>query len=135
MKGKKISSHPIHLGRGATAVAEPLFTGGLKWYQAYEERHVADGNEGRLVSMFTFDKPWDSREMHPNGCEVVLCIAGRIMLHPERADGSRNITTLEPGQCTINEPGTWHTADVESRASAVFISAGLGTTLRPRAIA
>lgn len=132
MKGKDISTHPIHLGRGATAVAEPLFTGDPGWYQAYGERHVADGNDGRLVSMFTFDKPWDSWEMHPNGSEVVLCTAGRITLHQERADGSRNVATLEPGEYAINEPGTWHTADVERRATAVFITAGLGTTHRPR---
>ncbi len=32
----------------------------------------------------------------------------------------------------INEPGVWHTADVESTATALFITAGLGTEHRPR---
>ena len=40
-----LSRNPIHLGRGATAVAEPEFTG-VEWYAAYMQRHVSDGAEG-----------------------------------------------------------------------------------------
>jgi len=129
--GANIFSFPIHLGLGATAVPQPEFTG-MEWYEAYEDRHVADGKEGRLVSMFTFDKSWDMWELHPNGAEVVLCTAGSITLHQERADGSRNTVTLKPGEYVVNEAGTWHTADVDKEATAVFITAGLGTTHRPR---
>ena len=132
MSGKDILRHPIHLGLGATAIVEPDFTGDPSWYQAYGERHAADGAEGRLVSVFTFDAPWTSWEMHPQGSEVVLCIAGTITLHQERADGSRSTATLGVGEYAINEPGTWHTADVEREATAVFITAGRGTTHRPR---
>jgi len=39
---------------------------------------------------------------------------------------------LLPGQYAINEPGTWHTADVSGSATAVFITAGTGTQVRPR---
>jgi hypothetical protein len=39
---------------------------------------------------------------------------------------------LKPGQYAINEAGVWHTADVERRATAVFITAGRGTEHRPR---
>jgi quercetin dioxygenase-like cupin family protein len=125
-------THPIHLGVGATAVVQPEFTGAMQWYDAYAARHAADGAEGRLVSMFTFDTPWDAWEMHPHGSEVVLCTAGAITLHQERADGSRSSVTLHPGEYAINEPGTWHTADVAGVATAVFITAGMGTTHRPR---
>ncbi len=45
---------PIHLGRGATAMAEPPFTG-MEWYQAYVDRHRGDGAEGRLVVMHRFE--------------------------------------------------------------------------------
>lgn len=45
-----ISSHPIHLGLGATAMAEPTFTGGMLWYEDYAARHASDGTEGRLVT-------------------------------------------------------------------------------------
>jgi quercetin dioxygenase-like cupin family protein len=127
---KNLSKHPIHLGLGATATSEPAFTG-MAWYGAYGARHAADGNEGRLVAMFTFDEPWDSWEMHPQGSEVVLCTAGEITLVQE-IDGRHVRTTLRPGEYAINAPGVWHTADVEHEATAVFITSGLGTQNRPR---
>lgn len=132
MSGTDILRHPIHLGREATAVAEPAFTGDLEWYQGYTARHADDGAEGRLVSMFTFSEPWSMWEMHPKGSEVVLCTAGAITLHQETADGMRRTVSLQPGEYAINEPGTWHTADVDGSATAVFITAGLGTQHRPR---
>lgn len=132
MAGTEIRTHPVHLGPGATARTEPVFTGEMSWYVGYAERHAEDGAEGRLVSMHTFSKSWDIWEMHPRGSEVVLCTAGHIMLHQEKADGSEETVTLGPGQYAINEPGTWHTADVDSEATALFITAGLGTQHRPR---
>jgi quercetin dioxygenase-like cupin family protein len=82
--------------------------------------------------MYRFTGDWDSWEVHPHGSEVVLCVAGSITLHQEKADGSRATVTLTPGQYAINEPGTWHTADVEEEATALFITAGMGTEHRPR---
>lgn len=122
---------PIHLGLGATAVTEPPFTG-MDWYEAYAERHASDGVEGRLVSMHRFDAPWDMWEMHPHGAEVVLCVGGSITLHQETASGDERSVTLGVGDYAVNEPGTWHTADVDETATAVFITAGLGTEHRPR---
>ncbi len=127
-----ITRNPVHLGLGATAEIEPLFTGSPDWYAAYGARHPDDGLEGRLVSMFTFDSSWDSWEVHPNGSEVVLCTAGEITLIQEKPDGTTASVTLHPGEYAINEPGTWHTADVVKTATAVFITAGAGTQVRPR---
>lgn len=36
------------------------------------------------------------------------------------------------GEYAINAPGVWHTADVETEVTCVFITAGLGTEHRPR---
>lgn len=128
-----LSVNPIHLGRGAVAQVEPEMTGDADWYAAYGERHDAiDGAEARLVSMHTFFDDWTTWEMHPNGHEVVLCTAGAMTLHQEFADGSSATVSLGPGEFVINEPGTWHTADVADTATGVFITAGLGTVLRPR---
>ena len=132
MTATDIAVHPIHLGLGARAEIEPPFGGGLDWFAAYGERHAGDGAEGRLVAMFTFTEPWDAWEMHPNGSEVVLCVAGSITLHQEDADGAAATVVLGPGQYAINPPGTWHTADVADSATALFITAGLGTRHRPR---
>jgi hypothetical protein len=131
MGATDISRHPIHLGLGASAIIQPEFTGDLSWYEAYGERHADDGTDGRLVGMHTFAKDWDVWEVHPVGSEVVLCIAGAMTLHQEQPDGSRGSVTLGAGQYAINEPGTWHTADIKDEATAVFITAGKGTRHRP----
>jgi quercetin dioxygenase-like cupin family protein len=132
MPVQRIDSHPIHLGLGATAVAEPEFGGGMAWYEGYVGRHAADGAEGRLVAMWTFDSPWEMWEMHPHGHEVVLCTAGTMTLHQESPDGATRTLALRAGEYAINPPGTWHTADVEGSATALFITAGVGTQHRPR---
>ena len=76
---KRLSEQMVHLGLGATAVPQPPFTG-FDWYEGYGARHAADGREGRLLSMHTFEAPWSSWEMHPEGTEVVLCTEGEITL-------------------------------------------------------
>ena len=122
--------YPIHLGLGATALAQPEFTG-MEWYADYIARSAADGVEGRLVSLYRFEESWDSWEMHPLGDEVVLCIEGTMTLVQEK-DGTTNKVTLGAGDFAINAPGTWHTADVAAPAVALFITAGVGTEHRPR---
>ena len=125
-----LRKHPVHLGLGATVQRQPEFTG-MSWYEGYGARTAGDGVEGRLVTIHSFSAPWDTWEMHPHGDELVVCLAGRIVLHQE-IDGQTRSVTLEPHQAVVNPPGAWHTADVESEATALFITAGSGTELRPR---
>lgn len=122
---------PIHLGRGATAVPLPVFTG-PEWYADYAVRHAADGAEGRLVSLYRFGENWTSWEMHPAGEEVVVCLSGAMTIYQEHPDGRTEQVVLGPGDYAINPPGTWHTADVPEAATALFITPGAGTTHRPR---
>lgn len=126
-----LTRFPVHLGLGARVVTLDEFEADPAWYERYGEATADDGVEGRLVSMFTFDAPWATWEMHPNGDELVLCVAGSITLHQERGDETATVT-LGPGEAVINAPGTWHTADIEEAATAVFVTAGQGTELRPR---
>lgn len=129
-----LSSEFIHLGLGASAIAQPAFTG-MDWYDAYGARYdEKDGDEQRLVSMYTFTKSWESWEIHPLGEEVVLCVSGEMTLHQEHADGSTATVTIGPGDYIINPRGTWHTADVKGATTAVFITAGMGTQHRPRSV-
>lgn len=132
MSVQSLSRFPAHLGRGAKIDIEPEFSGDMSWYIEYGERHADDEREGRLVSMFTFMESWPTWEMHPNGDELVLCVAGSMTLHQEHADGSTATVTLNPGEYVINPPGTWHTADIATEATGVFITAGEGTEIRPR---
>lgn len=131
MAGHKLADTPIHLGLGARAHVEPVFTD-MEWYGAYVDRHAADGAEGRLVAMHTFTGAWDSWEMHPAGDEVVLCISGEMVLHQEAPDGTLSQVRIGAGEYAINAPGVWHTADIEGEATALFITSGSGTQHRPR---
>ncbi len=132
MSIRNLEEHPLHLGLGATAIPQPEFTGGMEWYMGYGERHDSDGAEGRLVSMHRFTESWPSWEMHPLGDEVVVCTSGRMTLQQEFPDGSTAVVTLGAGEYVINPPGVWHTADIDGEATALFITAGLGTEHRPR---
>lgn len=132
MKATDLTTFPIHLGLDGSAVIEPEFTGEPQWYAAYSERHGSDGADGRLVSQFTFKESWSTWEMHPNGHEVVLCVAGAMVLYQEHPNGDRSEVRLGPGQYAINDPGVWHTADIVQSATGVFITAGSGTQIRPR---
>lgn len=131
MKGKSLYDFPIHLGIGARAVSEPQFTG-FDWYEGYGERHADDLEEGRLVSLFRFEESWTSWEMHPHGEEVVCCLQGHMTLHQQLPDGTEQSIDLGPGDYGINPRGTWHTADADEPVVALFITAGKGTTNRPR---
>lgn len=131
MGNPRLGESFIHLGLGATAVPQPPFSG-VDWYEAYGERHADDGIEGRLVSMHTFTEGWPTWEMHPKGDEVVICTDGVMVLTQEFPDGREEKITLRQGEYAINPPGVWHIADIKDRATAVFITAGEGTELRPR---
>lgn len=132
MTAISLAHFPAHLGLGATVSAEPAFTGDMQWYDAYVNRHLSDGVEGRLVSMHTSDTSWKMWEMHPHGAELVLCTAGEMTLHQEHPNGSTTQVILRPGDYVINPPGVWHTADIAVSATAVFITAGVGTQHRQR---
>jgi mannose-6-phosphate isomerase-like protein (cupin superfamily) len=132
---RSLERFPIHLGKGATAEAQPEFPRderAMDWYMDYGQRHAADGAEGRLVSMFSFAEDWPGWEMHPAGAEIVLCTSGSMTLHQEHPDGRSESVTLGPGEYAINPPGVWHTADIAGEATGVFITAGAGTQHRPR---
>ncbi|GMM92019.1 cupin domain-containing protein [Qipengyuania sp. MTN3-11] len=128
---RSLSDSFVHLGLGASAVPQPPFDG-MAWYEAYGERHAADGLEGRLVAQHRFEEGWPSWEMHPLGSEVVICTEGNLLLTQEFPDGRRERIRLGPGDYAINPPGVWHIADVEEPATAIFITAGEGTQHRPR---
>ncbi|MCJ2184137.1 cupin domain-containing protein [Novosphingobium sp. 1949] len=127
-----LETHPVHLGRGGAASVQPEFTGGMAWYADYVARTGGDGFEGRLVSLFHFTGNWDAWEMHPHGDELVVCTAGEITLIQEHDDGALHSETLRAGECLINPAGVWHTANVPAAASALFVTAGIGTQHRAR---
>ena len=134
MSARSLETHPIHLGKGGTAISQPEFprdSQAMQWYMDYGARHADDGEEGRLVSCFRFTEDWAGWEMHPAGAEVVVCVEGSMTLIQE-IGGEEVRTTLQPGEYAINPPGVWHTADVSESATGFFVTAGVGTQGRPR---
>jgi mannose-6-phosphate isomerase-like protein (cupin superfamily) len=128
----RLDKNPLHLGLGASAIVQPEFTGEMSWYEGYGMRSGGDGKEGRLVTVHSFTESWDSWEMHPEGDEVVMCLSGKMIVHQEMVDGATASVTINAGEYVVNPPGCWHTADVDGAATALFITAGLGTEHRPR---
>jgi len=128
----RLEQFPAFVAKGGAIRVLPEFTGG-EWYEALERDTVDDGADGHLVSWHTFVEPWDSWEMHPIADELVLCIAGGAELIQE-IDGKEVRLRLTEGRWLVNPAGVWHTADVAPGGSAtcVFVTAGLGTQIRPR---
>lgn len=128
-----LATHPVHLGPDGRVLGLPSFDGSGAWYGAYEERFADDGADARLVSWHTFTESWDGWEMHPRGAELVVVVRGAVTFVQE-FDGSTVSQCLTEGQWLVNEPGVWHTADLEAgdAATCLFITSGLGTQHRPR---
>ncbi|MDE1915047.1 MAG: cupin domain-containing protein [Sphingomonadales bacterium] len=126
-----LEQRPIHLGPQGQALVLPDFTG-PQWYEEYGASLGAQGAQGRLVSLHHFAADWDHWEMHPQGDEVVICIAGAAVLIQQDGQGRERRIPLETGQCVINPAGVWHTANVAQAASLLFITVGSDTQGRPR---
>nr|WP_211371560.1 cupin domain-containing protein [Altericroceibacterium indicum] len=128
---KTLPNHPIHLGLDGNAVPLPAIDS-ERWYDEYLARFAGDGTQGRLISQFSFSENWESWEMHPHGDEIVLCIAGTMVLHQQSETGETATVTLKSGDYAINPAGWWHTADATTQVTAIFITTAYGTIHRAR---
>jgi mannose-6-phosphate isomerase-like protein (cupin superfamily) len=85
-----------------------------------------------LVSASRFETDWNSWEVHPNGDEIVILLAGAMDFILERDDGNQVVALRHTGNFVFVPRGVWHTADLVEPATLLFITAGEGTTGRPR---
>ena len=129
MSTHDIQRHPIHLGLAASAEVEPAFTGDPAWYEGYAARHAGDGREGRLVSQHRFDSSWTMWEMHPQGDELVLVLAGEVEFLFDRA-GELQAQRVADGGLVVVPRGVWHTARVRRPARLLHVTMGAGTQHR-----
>ena len=78
-----------------------------------------------LVSCFSFERDWDTWEMHPAGDELVCLLSGRASLELE---GRGIVAELSaPGTYVIVPRGTWHTAHTNVATKMLFVTPGEGT--------
>ena len=126
-----LAAYPVHLGRGATASAQPRFGDDASWYTTYLDETADDGADGRLVLLHRFESSSQTWEVHPEGEELVLCTDGSMTVRQE-LDGEVREVTLAAGEGIINPRGTWHTIDVAEPATVLTVTPAMGTRVRPR---
>lgn len=85
-----------------------------------------------LVTTAEYTEAWPAWEIHPNGDEIVCLIFGHVTLTQEKDGVTSRCELRRPGDFALNPRGTWHTADVHEKSLMLFITAGEGTTNRPR---
>jgi mannose-6-phosphate isomerase-like protein (cupin superfamily) len=119
----------VHLGNDRRTV--PLEVTPTFWQDLVGGSLGKLGN-GRLVSSFAFDAPWDSWEKHPSGDEIVCLLQGSVEMTLEHEGGRREVLSMsKAGEFVIVPRGTWHTARTRVPTRMLFITDGEGTTHRP----
>jgi mannose-6-phosphate isomerase-like protein (cupin superfamily) len=90
-----------------------------------------DLHPGRLLMRFTFSEDWPTWEIHPAGDEIVIAVEGEMTLLLDEPGGVRSVH-LPAGEAVVVPKGVWHTADVDDRCTALFLTPGEGTQNRAR---
>jgi mannose-6-phosphate isomerase-like protein (cupin superfamily) len=83
-----------------------------------------------LVARFDFERDWPTWEMHPNGDEIVVLLSGAARMVLGREE--RRVAHLsQAGEFVVVPRGTWHTAQVDTPTSMLFVTPGEGTANEP----
>ena len=80
-----------------------------------------------LIQRFSFDTPWPTWEVHPEGDEFVYLLAGDtdFLL---RLDGrEQSVRVNVPGSYVVVPNGIWHTARPNAATTLLFVTPGEGT--------
>jgi uncharacterized protein YjlB len=96
------------------------------------ESKFGDFKGKRLISHFTFDKDWETWEIHSAGEEVVCLLSGQVDLILEQGGVEHTVQLSTSGSYVLVPRGIWHTARVHTPSSMLFITPGEGTQNRPR---
>lgn len=121
-----ISSTYVVLGDNGNAIPVAVSD---RFFEDLESK-FGDFKGKRLISHYTFDKNWDSWEMHPAGDELVCLLSGQVDFILEQ-DGAENTVPLNAsGDYLLVPRGTWHTARVHKPSSVLFVTPGEGTQHR-----
>lgn len=101
-----------------------------RFFEDLEDK-FGDFKGKRLVSHFSFEKDWNTWEMHPAGEELVCLLSGEVDLVLEQDNMEKTLFLRTPGSYVLVPRGVWHTAKVHSPSSMLFITPGEGTQNRP----
>jgi len=95
------------------------------------KQQFGDFKGKRLISHFTFERDWDTWEMHPAGDEFVCLLSGQVEFILEQNSGETKVKMSKPGEFVIVPRGVWHTAKIDASTSMLFFTPGEGTQNRP----
>ncbi len=80
-----------------------------------------------LIQQFSFDAPWGTWEVHPEGDEFVFLLEGDTDM-VLRQDGVESVVRVsEPGSYVVVPKGAWHTARPHAPTTMLFVTPGEGT--------
>ena len=128
---KPLQLTSTHLRLKPNGMAEKLPVTPAFWPDLIAGR-LGDCRHEYLVTALSFETAWNSWEIHPNGDEIVVMLHGSADLILETPEGEVVVEVREPGEFAFVPKGTWHTANVHSPTTMLFITAGEGTLNRVR---
>jgi len=111
----------VHLDDGPGVV---LMEVGDDFWETFPKR--SDLGAGRLFGIFRFEESWPTREMHPDGDEIVFLLSGSIDLVLFEEAGERVVPLRGRSACVVPR-GVWHTARVHEPSEALHVTRGAGT--------
>lgn len=129
--GIELSTTPVHFAGSGRASTISGFTFDPPGFEAYIAANTSASDPGRLVFVEESSASWGSWECHRAGDELVIIIAG-VAIFIQEIDGEHVRTRVTAGQAVLNPAGTWHTADVETPFTAIYLTPCPGTEHRPR---
>ena len=118
----------VHVTDDGRAGAIPV---GESFWSDLATGKLAQLDQGRLMSAFTFDAAWSTWERHPAGEELVMLLAGSAVVLLEADDGERSVELRVPGDFVLVPANTWHTAKTDVETTMLFLTPGAGTEHRP----
>ena len=130
-----LSRNPIHLHAPAQEQVKAQVLQDFNYDAASFESYIADfcsvEDPGRLVMSETSTEDWTMWECHTAGDEIVIVLAGEGDFIQIIDDHEVRIPAC-PGVTILNPAGIWHSADIRSAITAVYITPCLGTEHKSR---
>ena len=80
-----------------------------------------------LIQRFSFDEPWPSWEVHPEGDEFVYLLEGDTDFVLKLGDVEQTVRVNQVGSYVVVPKGAWHTARPHTSTTMLFVTPGEGT--------
>ena len=82
---------------------------------------IAELQDGRIMSVFSYESSWTWWERHPVGTELVLALAGAVVFHLRDGSGDRS-AAFAAGEGLLVPEGVWHRAEFTAPVTLLFVT-------------